>query len=716
MLPGSASPLGATVVDGGVNFAVYSSRAERIELCLFDDAGAETARLPLPDRTDFVFHGFLPGAAPGLRYGLRAHGPWEPDHGLRFNPAKLLLDPYAMALDGAPDATGPLLDYQIAEDNTWRIDEVDSANAMARSVVLDRHFDWEGVAKPGHRDHEIVVYEAHVKGYSRLMPGVPEELRGTYAGLANVAAIDHLKQLGITAIELLPIQAFLDDAVLVERDLRNYWGYNTFGFFAPDPRYAFARDPQGAVDEFKGMVKALHRAGIEVILDVVYNHTAEANHQGPMISFRGLDNPAYYRLAEGSLLHTVDFSGTGNTVNLQHPQVLKLVADSLRYWATDMQIDGFRFDLAPALGREDPAFDPWSGFFDVMRQDPVLSEVKLIAEPWDLGPDGYQLGNFPNGWGEWNGQYRDTMRAFWRGDDGKLGEFATRFSGSADLYRNAARSATSSVNFIAAHDGFTIRDLVSYTEKHNEANGEENRDGHGDNYSVNYGIEGPSEDAAVEALRWRHQRNLIATLLLSIGTPMLLGGDEFGRTQNGNNNAYCQDNEISWFDWDLTEQQRLLQEFTRSVIEIRQSEPVLRRKTLLTGERLRPGAEKDITWYRADGKEMIQRDWTVPFARSLAVKLGGNAIRDLDPATGEPVHGQSLLVLFNASDNGVMFRLPRGANRVGDAWEPLLDTTADNGQPTLGPQPGGITVTVPNRTLMLFREVPLRPRIRSRAT
>jgi glycogen operon protein len=715
LLPGSPSPLGATTHADGINFAVYSSHAERIELCLFDDAGLETDRLTLPVKTDHVFHGFLPGGRAGQRYGFRAFGAWIPEHGLRFNPAKLLIDPYALALDGQSDATGPLLDYQITDDDAWLIDETDSAPFISKSVVLDRSFDWAGIGKPQRPMHETIVYEAHVKGFTKLMQDVPEELRGTYAGLANISAIDYLQRLGITAVELLPVHAFLDDSVLVERDLKNYWGYNSFGFFAPDPRYAATHDPQGVVDEFKGMVKALHAAGIEIILDVVYNHTAEANHQGPTMSFRGLDNPAYYRLVEGSPLYYIDYAGTGNTVNVQHPQVLKLVADSLRYWAEDMQIDGFRFDLAPALGRESPAFDPWSGFFDVLRQDPTLSHVKLIAEPWDLGPDGYQLGHFPNGWSEWNGQYRDTMRAFWRGDDGQLGEFATRFSGSADMYRAAGRDASSTVNLITAHDGYTARDLVTYVEKHNLANGEDNRDGHDHNFSMNYGVEGPTDDDAIETLRWRHQRNLIATLLLSIGTPMLLGGDEFGRTQQGNNNAYCQDNEISWFDWDFQEPQSQFLEFTRKMIELRRSEPVLKRRALLNGQRLRPGAEKDIAWYRPDGKEMAVRDWAVPFARSLSVKLGGNAITDLNPETGEPITGRSLIALINASENGVVFRLPRGVNRVGPAWEPVIDTFDPEGNPSLEPQAGGVTVTVPERSLMIFRELPPKPRSRARS-
>ena len=715
LLPGSASPLGATVTGGGVNFAVYSSHAEQIDLCLFDESDQEVERLPLPVRQDYVFHGFLPDAGPGLRYGYRAHGSWEPVKGLRFNAAKLLIDPYAYGLDGATDATGPLLDYHIADTGEWSMDETDSAVAIARSVVIERAFDWEGVAKPHTPLHRTLVYEAHAKGLSRLMDGVPEPLRGTYAGIANQTAIDYLVHLGVTALELLPVQTFLDDAALVERGLKNYWGYNTYGFFSPDSRYAAARDPQGVIDEFKGMVKALHRAGIEVILDVVYNHTAEANHMGPTISFRGLDNPAYYRLADGDPLYTVDFSGTGNTVNTQHPQVLKLVIDSLRYWAEEMQIDGFRFDLAPALGREAPNFDPWSGFFDILRQDPVLSQVKLIAEPWDLGPDGYQLGHFPNGWGEWNGQYRDTMRAFWKGDDGRLGEFATRFSGSADLFRASNRVAGSSVNFITAHDGFTLRDIVSYLDKHNEANGEGNRDGHGDNHTVNYGVEGPTDDPEIEELRWRHQRNLMATLLLSIGTPMVLAGDEIGRTQQGNNNAYCQDNEVSWIDWDLDDSAAGMLEHTKRLIALRASEPVLQRQAHLSGARLRPGSEKDITWYRPDGKEMLQRDWNVPFARALAVKLGGNAIADLDPETGSPIHARSLIVLFNASENGVLFRLPRGAVRVGAAWDHIVDTSSNDGSPTLEPQPGGVTVTVPDRTTMVFREIPPRPRSRSRS-
>jgi glycogen operon protein len=710
LLPGSATPLGAQVTDGGVNFAVYSSHAARIDLCLFDNKGRQTQQVPLPDRSDHVFHGFLPGAGAGLRYGLRVHGPYEPGNGLRFNPAKLLVDPYALALDGQVDALGPVLDYTLDDAGLLFINEVDDADAMPKCVVIDRDFDWGGDQRPRTPLKDSVIYEAHVKGFTKLMPSVPEELRGTYAGLANQAATGYLKELGITAIELLPVHAFVDDGPLKARDLRNYWGYNTLSFFAPDPRYAASTDPQGVIDEFKGMVKALHAAGIEVILDVVYNHTCEGNHLGPNVSFRGIDNPAYYRLSLEDSLYYVDFSGTGNTLNVQHPQVLKLVADSLRYWVEEMHVDGFRFDLAPALGREDPGFDPWSGFFDVIRQDPVLSTVKMIAEPWDLGPDGYQVGGFPLGWNEWNGRYRDEVRAFWRGESGTLGELASRVAGSSDIYVPSGRPATASINFVVAHDGFTLRDLVMYEQKHNEANGEENRDGHDDNLSANYGVEGPTDDPAIEEVRWRQQRNLTATLLLSVGVPMICGGDELGRTQQGNNNAYCQDNEISWYDWDVSQEQQDLLAFTRRAIELRKSLDVVRRRFHLQGHRHSPSGYKDITWIRPDGKEMQARDWNVGYARALAFRLGGDAIDDLDPITGEPVTADSLLVLLNASQNGVLFRLPRVPHRVGPSWQAVLDTTSPTGEPQPEPYAGGVTVTLPERSMLVLRQIPYVPR------
>ncbi len=710
LLPGSATPLGAHARDGGVNIAVYSSHATQIDLCLFDEAGCQTHQLPLPDRTDHVFHGFLPGGDVGMRYGLRVHGPYEPENGLRFNPAKLLVDPYALALDGQVDATGPVLDYHQDDEGYLFINEEDDVDSVPLAVVIDRAFDWGDDERPRTPLKDSIIYEVHVKGFTKQMPCIPEHLRGTYAGLANVAATDYLKRLGVTAIELLPVHAFVDDGPLVDRGLRNYWGYNTLSFFAPDPRYAASTDPQGVIDEFKGMVKALHAEGIEVILDVVYNHTCEGNHLGPSLSFRGIDNPAYYRLSPEDRFYYIDFAGTGNTVNLQHPQVLKLVADSLRYWVEEMHIDGFRFDLAPALGREDPEFDPWSGFFDVIRQDPVLSTVKMIAEPWDLGPDGYQVGGFPLGWHEWNGRYRDEVRAFWRGESGTLGELASRVAGSADIYAPSGRPATASINFIVAHDGFTLRDLVMYEQKHNEANGEDNRDGHDDNLSANYGVEGPTDDPGIEAVRWRQQRNMMATQLLSVGVPMICGGDEIGRTQQGNNNAYCQDNEISWYDWDLSPEQEDLLTFTQRLIELRKQLPVVRRSTHLKGQKHRPNGYKDITWFRPDGKEMQVRDWTIGYARALAFRLGGDAIDDLDPTTGEYVTGDTLLVLLNASQNGVVFRLPRVPRRAGPAWRAVLDTNSPTGVPPTEEFAGGVTVTLPERSLMAFTQIPLAPR------
>jgi glycogen operon protein len=605
-----------------------------------------------------------------------------------------------------------VLDYNLDDEGYLSPNDVDDADSVPKCVVVERAFDWGDDQRPRTPLKDSIIYEVHAKGFTKQMTDIPEELRGTYAGLANVAATGYLKELGVTAIELLPIHAFVDDGPLVDRELRNYWGYNTLSFFAPDPRYAASTDPQGVIDEFKGMVKAMHAAGIEVILDVVYNHTCEGNHLGPSLSFRGIDNPAYYRISPEDRLYYIDFAGTGNTVNVQHPQVLKMVADSLRYWVEEMHIDGFRFDLAPALGREDPQFDPWSGFFDVIRQDPVLSTVKMIAEPWDLGPDGYQVGGFPLGWNEWNGRYRDEVRAFWRGDGGKLSELASRVAGSADIYKPSGRPATASINFIVAHDGFTLRDLVMYEQKHNEANGENNQDGHDDNLSANYGVEGPTDDPEIEALRWRQQRNLMATLLLSVGVPMICGGDELGRTQQGNNNAYCQDNEISWYDWDLSQEQRDLLEFTKRTIALRKTQDAVRRRTHLDGHRHRASGYKDITWIRPDGKEMQARDWNIGYARALAFRLGGDAIDDLDPKTGDHVIGDTLLVLLNASLNGVLFRLPRVPHRVGPSWEAVLDTMSPTGEPQPEPYAGGVTVTLPERSMLVLRQIPYVPRAR----
>jgi glycogen operon protein len=705
LLPGSPSPLGATPLNDGINFAVYSSTAQSIDLCLFDADGVEQVRTALPARTEHVFHGFLPAAPIGTRYGFRAHGEFDPAKGLRFNPAKLLVDPYAIALDGEADAHGPIFDSVVHDDGRIEIDETDDAVAVPKGVVIDRGFDWEGDRAPRTPLKDSVIYEVHVKGFSKLLNGVPEALRGTYAGLGCEASVNHLRDLGITAVELLPIHAFIDDGMLRSKGLSNYWGYNTLNFFAPAARYAAATTSQGVVDEFKGMVKALHAAGIEVILDVVYNHTCEGNERGPSLSYRGLDNRAYYRLVSNNPLYYVDYAGTGNTINAAHPQVVKLIADSLRYWVEEMHVDGFRFDLASILGRESPNFDTWSGFFDVIRQDPVLSRVKMIAEPWDLGPNGYQVGGFPSGWSEWNGQYRDEVRLFWRGDGGQLGELASRIAGSADIYRRSGRPPTASINFITAHDGFTLRDLVTYAQKHNLANGEENRDGADHNLSANYGVEGPTDDPLIRTLRARQQRNLMATQLLSIGVPMLLGGDEINRTQQGNNNAYCQDNEISWFDWSMDKEAQQMLAFTKRAIELRRSQPALRRATELDGQRLRESGYKDITWLRPDGKEMQPRDWNVGYARALALRFGGDAIDDLDPATGRPVVGNTLLILLNASENGVLFRLPRVAHRVGASWEALLDTCSPTGEPATLEYNGGVTVTIPDRSLLVLRQL-----------
>ena len=689
----------------GVNFAIYSRGAEGIDLCLFNEAGEQTDELPLPDLTEAVFHGFLPGAGAGTRYGYRVSGPYDPSTGNRFNPSKLLIDPYTRALDGMVDATGDVLAYVPGTDGDLTPSAGDSAPYVSKSVVIDPAFDWGDDAPPRTPMKDSIIYEVHVKGFTKQMASIPEHLRGTYAGMANIEAITYLRDLGVTAVELLPIHAAVDDGMLVSRGLSNYWGYNTLAFFAPNPKYGHASDPVEMIREFKGMVKALHAAGIEVLLDVVYNHTCEGNHLGPTLSFRGIDNLAYYRVSSKDRRFYVDFTGTGNTVNTQHPQALKLVMDSLRYWVEEMHVDGFRFDLAPALGRENPEFDRWSGFFDAVSQDPCLSQVKMIAEPWDLGPDGYQVGGFPFGWSEWNGQYRDEVRAFWRGDGGQLGDFASRVLGSADIYEPSGRQATASVNFVVAHDGFTLEDLVSYKDKRNQANGEDNKDGGDHNLSANYGVEGPTTDEAVLTLRDRQKRNMLTTLLLSLGVPMICGGDEIGRTQQGNNNAYCQDNEISWYDWRLDQRKSDLLDFTKRLIALRKSQVTLRRRTFLDGERLRPSGYKDITWIRPDGKEMQERDWDLGYARALAVRLGGDAIDDLDPFTGDPVVGDTLLLLVNASENGVLFRLPRVPHRVGASWETLLDTFSVTGKPEQDVYAGGVTVTIPDRSMLVLRQI-----------
>jgi glycogen operon protein len=644
---------------------------------LFGEDGGEM-RVELPEVTAFCWHGYLPAVGPGQRYGFRVDGPWAPDRGYRCNPHKLLLDPYARAITGDVQWAPAVLPFRPGEPET--LSEEDSACYVPRSVVVDDDFDW-GNDRPLRRPiDESIIYEVHVKGLTVRMPDVPEPLRGTYAGLAHPGAIAYLKELGITAVELLPVHQFIHDGHLLERGLRNYWGYNSIGFFAPHGGYAAGGDNGEQVREFKAMVKALHEAGLEVILDVVYNHTAEGNHLGPMLSFKGLDNSAYYRPVENDRRYYMDYTGTGNSFNMQHPQALQLVMDSLRYWVIEMHVDGFRFDLAATLARELYDVNRLSAFFDIIHQDPVLNRVKLIAEPWDIGAGGYQVGNFPVLWCEWNGKYRDATRAYWRSQNATLGEFAARLTGSADLYQDDGRKPSASVNFITAHDGFTLRDLVSYNDKHNEANGEENRDGDDNNLSCDMGAEGPTDDPAINAMRARQQRNFLTTLFLSQGVPMLVGGDEIGRTQGGNNNAYCQDNEVSWFDWKHADLK--LFEFTRQLIALRKAHPALRRRRWFRGTPPVPGLPADIAWFRPDGPEMTEHDWSEWFAKSFTMLLNGEALRTRDER-GQPVRDDSFMLLFNSHVEPLTFVVP-GLTSA-DTWTPVLATETGflSGAPTL---------------------------------
>jgi glycogen operon protein len=697
--PGKPWPSGAHWDGEGVNFAVFSGHAEKVELCLFDDSGRrEIQRIELRERTDQVWHCYLPEARPGLLYGYRVSGPYQPDRGHRFNPHKLLLDPYAHQVVGNLKWSDALFGYTIGhrrEDLSF--DRRDSAGGMPRCRVIDRAFSWGDDRRPDIPWHEMVIYELHVGGYTRLHPEMPPPLRGTFAGLCYPPVVEHLRRLGVTTIELMPVHAFVDDRRLVEQGLRNYWGYNTIGFFAPDMRYSAS----GKVAEFKTMVKTLHSAGMEVILDVVYNHTAEGNHCGPTLSFRGIDNASYYRLVGDNPRYYQDYTGCGNTLDMQEPRVLQLIMDSLRYWVTEMHVDGFRFDLAAALARELHEVDRLGAFFDILRQDPVLSQVKLIAEPWDLGEGGYQVGNFPVGWAEWNDKYRDTMRAYWKGDGGLIGDFARRLTGSSDLYGRGGRRPAASVNFITAHDGFTLHDLVSYNDKHNEANGEENRDGSNNNLSWNCGVEGETDDAAINALRERQKRNLLATLLLSQGVPMLLAGDEMGHSQRGNNNAYCQDNEMSWLDWKLDGSRGQLLEFVAYAIRMRRDHPVFRRREFFQGKPLQGGTGKDIAWLKPDGNEMSEAEWSKDFARCLGVLLSGAALQETD-MRGRPVRDANFLLLFNAHHETIAFRLPG----TGDAeWFPQLDTAFETGKPRSGALAAGAEYALQGRSLALLRQV-----------
>jgi isoamylase len=698
--PGRPYPLGSSWDGAGTNFSLFSEHAERVELCLFASDDRET-RHELTERTAFNWHGYLPGVGPGQRYAFRVYGPYDPEGGHRFNAAKLLLDPYAKAIEGQVRwETANVFPYVPGgEDADLHADDVDDAEAIPKCVVVDPSFDWEDDRKPETPWHDTVIYEVHVKGFTKLHEGVRDDLRGTYAGLASDAAVGYLQSLGVTAVELLPVHHIVDEHGLVEKGLSNYWGYSSIGYFAPHALYAATGTAGEQVKEFKGLVKALHRAGIEVILDVVYNHTAEGSHLGPMLSFRGVDNAAYYRLVPDDPRHYMDFTGTGNSLNPVHPSVLRLIMDSLRYWAVDCRVDGFRFDLASALARGFYEVDRLSAFFDTIHQDPVLSQVKLIAEPWDVGPGGYQVGNFPVLWSEWNGIYRDTVRDFWRGE-GVVADFASRFTGSSDLYARDGRQPFASINFVTAHDGFTLADLVSYNDKHNEVNLEDNQDGHSDNRSWNSGVEGATDDPAVLALRERRQRNFLATLFLSLGVPMLLGGDEFGRTQGGNNNAYCQDNEISWFDWSLDEPQERLLGFSRRLIELRNDHPVFRRTEFLAGKELMGSGLPDVWWFRPDGRRMTRRDWQNADGRALGVFLNGEEIQRTTPA-GERIIDDSFLILLNAHHEPVPFTLP--PRRFGARWAVELSTSEPERRDEGPSAAARDEVAVESRSLVLLR-------------
>ena len=702
--PGRPYPLGATWDGRGVNFALFSEHATAVDLCLFDspEAGREAATYRLTEHTDQIWHGYLPAILPGQLYGYRVHGPYDPAQGHRFNPHKVLLDPYAKAIGRTIDWGDEMFGYRIGDpDRDLSFDDRDNAASALLAAVVDPAFTWGDDRHPRTPWHETVIYELHAKGFTELHHAVPEPLRGTYAGLASEPVIRHLRHLGVTAVELMPVHHHAYDRHLVDRGLSNYWGYNTSAFFAPNIRYAQTATPTGSVREFKMLVRNFHAAGLEVILDVVYNHTAEGSELGPTISFRGVDNAAYYRLSAEDPRYYVDYTGCGNTLNMRHPRVLQLIMDSLRYWVLEMRVDGFRFDLASALARELHAVDRLSAFFDIIHQDPVLSQVKLIAEPWDLGEGGYQVGNFPVGWAEWNGRYRDGVRRFWKGDSGMVSELATRLAGSSDLYGWSGRRPYASINFVTAHDGFTLRDLVSYNEKHNEANGEGNTDGESHNLSWNCGVEGPTDDPSVLATRERQQRNFLATMAISQGVPMLCGGDEMGRTQQGNNNAYCQDNELSWVHWDLSPAEQDLLAFTTYVLALRRAQPVLRRRRFFQGRAIRGHGVEDIVWYRPSGREMDDAAWSAPFTRSFGVWLSGTAIEEQDE-DGEPITGDSLYVGLNAHHERVRFHLPK--HRPAARWERILDTAQKEwGRRYLVPDN---TYRIAARSLAIFRLVP----------
>ena len=681
--PGRPYPLGATLEGNGVNFAVFSEHATRVELCLFDspEATRESACIPLPEQTDFVWHGFLPGIRAGQLYGYRVYGPYEPAQGHRFNPHKVVLDPYALAIGRGVRWSDAMFGYEIRHPKAdLSLDERDNSADAALGAVVDTRFRWGREKRPRTPWHKTVIYETHVRGFTMQHPGVPEHLRGTYAGLASPAAIRHFRELGVTAVELMPVHHSTEDRYLVEQGMRNYWGYNTLAYLAPNARYAAAETPGGQVREFKQMVRRLHNAGLEVILDVVYNHTGEGNHLGPTLSLRGLDNASYYRLMPDEPRYYMDYTGCGNTLNMLCPRVLQLIMDSLRYWVLEMHVDGFRFDLCSALARELHEVDRLGAFFDIIHQDPVISQARLIAEPWDLGEGGYQVGNFPVLWTEWNGKYRDCVRSFWRGDGGTVNEFATRLCGSSDLYQHNGRRPYASINFITSHDGFSLHDLVSYNERHNEANGQNNEDGDNHNLSWNCGAEGPTDDPEVLELRQRQKRNFIATLMFSQGVPMIRGGDELSHTQQGNNNAYCQDNSISWLNWDLDEDDQAFLQFVQRVIALWGQHPVLRRRHFFQGREIRGTGARDIHWLTPAGDEMTDADWNAHHARCLAMRLEGRMQNEVDPR-GRQIVGRTLLMLLNASPEPVRFTLP--GHRAREYWRMILDTRYPTGTPPI---------------------------------
>ncbi|HEX5614129.1 MAG TPA: glycogen debranching protein GlgX [Acidimicrobiia bacterium] len=692
--PGRPFPLGAHHTGAGTNFAVFTEVADAVSLCLFDEHGAETV-VEMTEVDGFVHHAYLPGVGPGQRYGFRVHGPWEPSRGARCNHHKLLVDPYARAIDGDVAWDAAVFDYSF--DDPDARNDADSAPFVPKSVVTNPYFDWGNDRPPDVPLHETVIYETHVKGLTARHPDVPEHQRGTYAGLAHPSVIEYLKKLRVTAVELLPVHHFVHDHRLAAHGLRNYWGYNTIGFFAPYSGYSSTGHVGQQLQEFREMVRALHEAGLEVILDVVYNHTAESNHLGPVLSFKGLDNEAYYRLSPDDRRFYVDYTGTGNSLNMRHPHVLQLIMDSLRFWVTEMHVDGFRFDLAATLARELHDVDRLSAFFDLIQQDPIVSRVKLIAEPWDIGEGGYQVGNFPALWSEWNGKYRDGVRDYWRGAEHTIGEFASRLTGSSDLYEATGRRPMASINFITAHDGFTLRDLVSFHDKHNEENHEDNRDGESFNRSMNFGVEGPTTDPRINELRARQQRSYLATLLLSQGVPMLLGGDEIGRTQHGNNNAYCQDNEISWYDWDHCDDELLA--FVRSLMRFRQQHPAFRRRRWFQGRPLRGRSAIDVGWYTPVGTAMSDDEWRQGFARSLTVFVNGLSIPTPGPR-GERVIDDDFLLVFNAHDEPLQFAVP---DEVGDGWRLVIDTASATPFSDNGDRPFvGASVSVDERAVVVL--------------